>query len=112
MRARSNQASTPGRPCSPSPLPTQCRPGGTCMTNRPLRCSLAAAALALLASAAMAQDWSGPIRGSWVREEGPQAGDVVLAGTAAVAEIIAAQAENAAVKQAAEFLAGDIEKIT
>lgn len=56
--------------------------------------------------------WTGILRGSWV-ETGPAApGDVVLASHGAGASIVVAADENTAVHQAAEFLAGDIEKIS
>ena len=57
----------------------------------------------------LAQEWSGPVRGSWVRAEGKQqAGDIRLKNC----EIVVASDENSAVRQAAVFLAGDIEKIS
>ena len=83
---------------------------------------------ALLSStAAYGQEWSGPVRGSWVRTDGrAQAGDVTLvtasaspsraselpAGASRGCEIVVARDEHTAVKQAATFLASDIEKIT
>jgi len=62
--------------------------------------------------AASAQEWSRPVRGSWVRSGAAQPGDVILAGNGADCEIVVAANENSAVRQAAIFLAGDIEKIT
>jgi Glycosyl hydrolase family 115 len=62
---------------------------------------------------AFAQEWTLPVRGSWVRTAGaPQSGDVVLARDGSGCEIVVADSENSAVKQAAVFLAGDIEKIS
>jgi hypothetical protein len=56
-----------------------------------------------------AQEWSAPVRGSWVRVDGrTQPGDVALSNC----EIVVAADENSAVRQAAVFLAGDIEKIS
>src|SRR5262249_45789432 len=52
-------------------------------------------------------------RGSWVRVDGPQQpGDVVLANNGAGCEIVVSGDENSAVKQAAIFVAGDIERIS
>jgi hypothetical protein len=79
------------------------------MTKRFL---LAALALAALAPAAMAQEWMGPVRGTWVQTGAAQAGDVTLASPAGVCEIVVAPTEHSAVQQAAKFLAGDIEKIS
>jgi len=60
-----------------------------------------------------AQDWSGPVRGSWVRTDGtPQSGDILIARGGNGAEIVVGDIENSNVKQAAVFLAGDIEKIS
>ncbi len=72
------------------------------------------AVCALLVSVtAFAQQWSQPVRGSWVRAEGPaQRGDILLAGNGAGCEIVVAETENSAVKQAALFLAGDIGRIS
>ncbi len=64
-----------------------------------------------LYSSAAAQEWSQPVRGSWVAGA-TQAGDIILADRNAGCEIVIAEKENAAVKQAAAFLAGDIEKIS
>jgi len=52
--------------------------------------------------------WTGVVRGSWVQTGAPAAGDVTLAS----AQIVIAGDENTAVHQAAQFLAGDIEKIS
>jgi hypothetical protein len=102
--------------------------------------ALAATCFLRLAAPAFAQEWSGPVRGSWVRADGlAQAGDVTLvAGSAGLSrasepsagesrglsraserpagesrdcEIVVAADEHTAVKQAAAFLASDIEKI-
>jgi hypothetical protein len=58
-----------------------------------------------------AQEWSSPVRGSWVREGEKQDGDVVLVDESGACDIIVGDNEDSAVKQAAAFLAGDIEKI-
>ncbi len=68
----------------------------------------------LLPTRASAQNrpWTASLRGSWI-QTGPAAqGDLILAGKDSIAEIVVAGNENSAVKQAAEFLAGDIEKIS
>ena len=56
--------------------------------------------------------WTSTLRGSWVQIQTPAQGDVTLAAAGAVCQIVVAGDENAAVHQAAEFLAGDIEKIS
>ena len=68
----------------------------------------------LTSSRASAQTapWTASLRGSWV-QSGPAApGDVTLAGKGGTSQIVVGDDENAAVHQAAEFLAGDIEKIS
>jgi hypothetical protein len=65
-----------------------------------------------LCSSAAAQDWSQPVRGSWVADGAAQAGDISLADRNAGCEIVVTEKENSAVKQAAAFLAGDMEKIS
>ena len=76
--------------------------------------SLAPALFALAAVLATAQTtpWTATLRGSWVQTGTPAQGDVVLGGTNRASEIVVADDENAAVHQAAEFLAADIEKIS
>src|ERR1035441_7628373 len=62
-------------------------------------------------ASAQTAPWTTPLRGSWV-QTGPAAqGDIVLAAKDGTSQIVVADDENAAVHQAAEFLAGDIEKI-
>jgi len=79
--------------------------------NRKL--ALAAICVVLLSSRAFAQEWSAPVRGSWVRADGrAQAGDLTLAGGGTGCEIVVPAGEHSAVKQAAAFLASDIEKIS
>src|SRR5262249_39931501 len=68
--------------------------------------------LLVFSIAAIAQEWSQPTRGSWVRSQGNVSGDVVLAGNGGGCEIVVEENEHTAVKQAALFLAGDIEKIS
>jgi len=63
-------------------------------------------------SAAQADPWAAPVRGSWVRTGPAARGDVVLASRDSGAEIVVAAAENLNVRQAATFLAGDIESIS
>jgi len=67
--------------------------------------------LALCASAQTAP-WTTPLRGSWVQTGPAATGDVTLAAKDSASEIVVGDGENAAVHQAAEFLAGDIEKIS
>jgi hypothetical protein len=68
--------------------------------------------LAGAAGAAETPPWTSPLRGSWVRT-GPQAaGDVVLASGGSGCEIVVGSGESSVVRQAAEFLAGDIERIS
>jgi hypothetical protein len=55
--------------------------------------------------------WTATLRGSWVQTQPPAQGDVTLASTGALCQIVVGDDENAAVHQAAEFLSGDIEKI-
>src|SRR5579859_6991730 len=66
-----------------------------------------------LAQASSTQSpWDARVRGSWV-QTGPAAkGDVVLAARGSGCEIVVGGNENSAVQRAAEFLAGDIEKIS
>jgi len=56
--------------------------------------------------------WTTVLRGSWVQTGPASTGDVVLASANSTAQIVVAADENTAVHQAAEFLAGDIEKIS
>ncbi len=56
--------------------------------------------------------WTTQLRGSWVQTATPAAGDVTLVGGDRACEIVVASDENSNVRQAAEFLAGDIEKIS
>ncbi len=67
-----------------------------------------------LACTAFAQDapWTGTLRGAWVQTGQAAPGDITLAAKDGVCRIVVADDENAAVHQAANFLAGDIEKIS
>ena len=56
--------------------------------------------------------WTTQLRGSWVQTGAAASGDVALTGGENASEIVVADDENLAVHQAAEFLAGDIEKIS
>jgi len=69
---------------------------------------------ALLCGLAAAQEapWTSTLRGSWVETGPPAGGDVVLSAPQNTAQIVVGDDENAAVHQAADFLAGDIEKIS
>ena len=61
------------------------------------------------AATAQTAPWAGALRGSWVRTGPLESGDVVLDSAT---QIAVASDENSAVRQAAAFLAGDIEKIS
>jgi hypothetical protein len=75
-----------------------------------MRCTKVGATSLLLALSASAQTppWTAVLRGSWVQTGPATSGDVTLSAS----PIVVADEENAAVHQAAEFLAGDIEKIS
>src|SRR5688572_7109154 len=62
----------------------------------------------MIPSAARAQIWSGPVRGSWVVDGKAAEGDVDLSAC----EIVVGQGEGPPVKQAATFLAADLERLT
>src|SRR2546430_4233964 len=68
--------------------------------------------LAPAGGAAQADPWAAPVRGSWARTGPAARGDVVLASRDSGAEIVVGAAENLNVRQAAVFLAGDIEAIS
>jgi hypothetical protein len=61
---------------------------------------------------AQADPWAAPVRGSWVRTGPAAPGDIVLASRDTGAEIVVGPAEPLNVRQAAAFLAGDIEAIS
>jgi hypothetical protein len=63
-------------------------------------------------TSAQNRPWTTRIRGSWVQTGPATQGDLILAGRDSTAEIVVGRNENPAVKQAAEFLGGDIEKIS
>jgi hypothetical protein len=56
--------------------------------------------------------WSSQVRSSWVQNELGAKGDIVLVRNNGGCEIVVSAQEDAAVRQSAEFLAGDIEKIS
>lgn len=66
----------------------------------------------LLAVSASAQPWTARLRGSWVQTGPSSAGDVTIAAPDRTAEIVVAAEENSNVRQAADFLAGDMQKIS
>jgi hypothetical protein len=71
------------------------------------------AMLVLLPSAqAQTAPWTTILHGSWVQTGAAAQGDVTLSSTGAVCQIVVAADEGSNVHQAAEFLAGDIEKIS
>ncbi len=61
---------------------------------------------------ACAQEWSAPVRGTWVRKGTPKPGDLVLAEGKKGCEIVLGKGEHSAVRRAALLLARDIEKIS
>ena len=73
---------------------------------------LALLALAGSLASAPTAPWTIPLRGSWVQIGAAAQGDVILAGKDRASEVVVSDDENSAVHQAAEFLAGDIEKIS
>jgi len=75
---------------------------------------LALLCLCVFPAFVFAQEWTVPVRGSWVRAQGsPQTGDIVIVTNGRDGcEIVVGSSEHTAVKQAASFLAGDIEKIS
>ncbi len=74
--------------------------------------SLSFIALAATRAAAQETPWSGILRGAWVQPGAAVAGDVVLAAGRTGAEIVVGKDEPLNVRQAAIFLAGDIERIS
>ena len=71
------------------------------------------ATLAFLVSAqAQTVPWTTTLRGSWVQTGASAQGDITFASAGALCQIVVAADESPNVHQAAEFLAGDIEKIT
>src|SRR5437016_10940231 len=62
--------------------------------------------------AARADPWAAPLGGPWARTGPAATGDVVLASHDSGVEIVVGTAENLNVRQAAAFLAGDIETIS
>lgn len=63
-------------------------------------------------ASAQTQPWTTLLRGSWVQTGAARPGDVLLSARDRVCDIVVADDEDSAVHQAAEFLAGDIEKIS
>jgi hypothetical protein len=78
-----------------------------------LICLLAIYYVAPLAAAQTTNaTWDAMLRGSWVQEDMSTTNNLMLVGKGKICEIVVAHTENSAVRQAAEFLAGDIEKIS
>ncbi len=65
-----------------------------------------------LGPSAHAQEWTEPVRGSWVRDGDAQDGDVVLVEPGKACQVVVLDDAHPAVKQAAVFLASDITKLT
>ncbi len=79
-----------------------------------IKCSVPVALMAIqfaAGSVAVAQAWTSPVRGSWVGDDSTSGG-VILAGVQPGSEIVVSSRENSAVRQAANFLARDIGKIS
>ncbi len=81
------------------------------MSNRNLIVVICLLSVGTLSVGATAQDWSEAVRGSWIQDGALSAGDIVLAARNTGCEIVIAEKEHSAVRQAASFLARDIEKI-
>ena len=64
------------------------------------------------AGSAQTAPWTAGLRGSWIQTGPASQGDVVLAGKDGASQIVVGDKETAAVHQAADFLASDIEKIS
>ncbi len=77
-----------------------------------MKYALVVLAMTMLTSLAAAQQWTDRVRGSWIAGPNDTNGNITLVGGDDVCEIAVADSENSAVKQAAVFLAGDIEKIS
>ncbi|AUP78823.1 glycosyl hydrolase 115 family protein [Flavivirga eckloniae] len=69
-------------------------------------------ALLFIQSTLLAQHWQEPVRGAWLHDSGIENEGVVLVEDNRVVDIVVSSNTNSAVKQAALFLASDIEKIT
>jgi hypothetical protein len=67
---------------------------------------------AVVAASAQTAPWTARLRGSWVQTGAPAAGDITIAAPDRTAEIVVSAEEGTNVRQAAEFLAGDIRKIS
>ena len=80
--------------------------------NHILACGLLQCALASGGAYAQSAPWTAPLRGSWVQTGTPGPGDTNLASRDGASQIVVSDDENAAVHQAAAFLAADIEKIS
>ena len=74
--------------------------------------AIAVMTLATRVANAQTDPWSTPVRGTWVQTGHTASGDVVLASGDSGAEIVVGPTEQLNVRQAATFLAGDIEKIS
>jgi hypothetical protein len=74
--------------------------------------AFASSILFLIPGLLAAQEWTAPIRGSWIQSGTPTARAVVLCGPGQNCEIVVSGREGSAVQQAAFFLASDIEKIS
>lgn len=85
--------------------------GGSKDTKMMARCKttlIAAISVLLSVGVTAAQEWKAPVRGSWVRTGAAQQGDISLAQC----DLILAENAPSSVRQAATFLATDIEKLT
>ncbi|RME66702.1 MAG: hypothetical protein D6781_14700 [Verrucomicrobia bacterium] len=82
--------------------------------NDRLRACWVVGGLTLAIFSLSAQEWTSPVRGSWVQAGAGKEHDIVLADAPAGSgcEIVVAPGEHSAVHQAAEFLAADIARIS
>src|SRR5688572_32670877 len=62
-------------------------------------------------SAARAQAWEEPVRGSWLRDGDTQPGDIALAEPGKTCQIVVSERAHSAVRQAANFLSADFAKL-
>ncbi|MDQ3748740.1 MAG: glycosyl hydrolase 115 family protein [Acidobacteriota bacterium] len=82
------------------------------MKNRILIAIVFLLSVSILSVGATAQDWSQGVRSSWIQSGALREGDIVLVDGNTGCEIVVSEKEHSAVRQAASFLASDIEKIS
>ena len=82
------------------------------MNNRILIVVICLLSVGILSVGATAQGSPEAVRGSWIQDGALSAGDIILADRNTGCEIVVAEKEHSAVRQAASFLSSDIEKIS